>query len=79
LRSALPSRASVGIVVHGDERRHDGLADLLGERLPFLFVLLAVPLDAVAEDLVEETPAARPSRIAGPMYGSAERRLPQRA
>ena len=56
---APPRRDSVGSSYTDDERRHDRLADLLGERLPFLLVLLAVALDAVAEDLVEPQPGGR--------------------
>ena len=66
------------IVVHRDERRHDRLADLLGERLPFLLVLLAVPLDAVAEDLVEEHARGAPLQDRRPDVRIGERRLPQR-
>ncbi len=45
------------VVAHGEKRGQDRLADLLGEGLTLLDVLLAVALDAVAEDLVEEDAA----------------------
>ena len=59
------------IVVDRHEARHDRLADLLGEGLPLLLVLLAVPLDAVAEDLVEEDAGGAPLEDRRPDEGSA--------
>jgi len=46
--------AGTGIEYHGEKRRQNRLAYTFGERLPFGFVLLAMALDAVAEDLVKE-------------------------
>src|SRR5260221_3004038 len=43
-----------GIVHDAQEFRNDFLADFFGEGLPFVFVALAVPLEAVAENFVEE-------------------------
>ena len=59
------------------KRRQDRLADLLAERLCVVDVPLAVGLDAVAEDLVEEDAgrAAREDRRARERID--ERRLPQ--
>ena len=66
------------IVVDRDEGRHDRLADLLGEGLPLLLVLLPVPLDAVAEDLVEEHAGGPPLEDGRPDVGIGQRRVPQR-
>jgi len=59
-----------------DHRRHSenpehALIYFFGERLPFGFAALAVSFEAMPQNLMENTAAARPESNAGPSNGSA--------
>src|SRR5439155_4904103 len=68
-------RPECRVVIDRDEGGHYLLADLLREGLTLLFLALAVPLYAVAEDLVEEDARRLPleDRRAGERLGDRGR------